>query len=152
MLTLGISTFRLYNHGLCLLYVHFHSEMFALLIHSVANIWRCLSLSAVIPMSFAYLRLLILLPPIDTPFSSFSIAQKNSSVKRWKRYGDSTHPCLVPHLILIPSKFSFSVRTTATVSNTVLQLSAFLFHPTQLIIIFLSVCHGLLDQTAFCSQ
>ena len=83
----------------------------------LANIWSSLSLSAVIPVSSAYLRLLILLPPIDTPSSSFSITRKISSVKRLKRYGDSTHPCLVPLLILIPSEFPFSVRTTATCSQ-----------------------------------
>ena len=114
MLTLGVSTFRLITMVFVFFMFIFIPKCFPSSFTLLANIWSSLSLSVVIPVSSAYLGLLILLPPINTPSSSFSITRKISSVKRLKRYGDSTHPCLVPLLILIPSEFPFSVRTTAT--------------------------------------
>ena len=73
-------------------------SLFTLLAYS-CNLF---SFSAVVAVSSTCLKSLILLPSTETPSSSFSITLKLNLVKRLKRYGDSTHPCLVSLLIWIP--------------------------------------------------
>ena len=88
----------------------------------LADIWSSLSLSVVI---FVYLRLHIIIPPIETPLSSFSIT-RFSSVKRLTRYGDSTHPCL---LFLITSISSVCTNASCFQYNLVIILTSFPSNP-----------------------
>ena len=82
----------------------------------VAIRWSSGPDSAVNAVSSAYLRLLTFLPPIETP-SSGSSDLNIISVNRLKRYGDSTHPCLVPLFIVDILRIAFFSLTTASCSQ-----------------------------------
>ena len=136
-----------YHHCFCLFDIHFHTEVFTFSFTLSASVCNLFSFSVVIAVSSAYLKLLILLPPTETPSSSFSIILKMSSIKRLKRYGDSTHHCLVPLLISIPSEFPCSVRTTAACSQYSLAIIRTSFPSSPASWVFLLVSCGWLCRT-----
>ena len=113
MFTLGTTAFLLIIVVFVFFTFIFMPNAFPASFTRVAIRWSLGHDSAVNAVSSAYIRLLTFLPPIETP-SSGSSDLKIISVNRLKRYGDSTHPCLVSLFILIFFELPFSVLTTAS--------------------------------------
>ena len=114
--------FLAYHHCCCLFEINCHAKVFTLFIYSFSQYVLFVFIFCFNWWSSAYIKLLILRPPTKTPSSSFSITLNTSSLKWLKRYGDSTHPCLVPFLICFPSEYPCPVRTTAACSQYCLTI------------------------------